>query len=251
MATAQSRRPPKEIEYPTSDGKPMAETEDHRELMIDTIRALQMHPPTANRFYVSGNLLMYYERGDKRKHVSPDVFAVEGLPTHRRLYYLVWVEGKPPDVVFELTSKSTKREDQTKKFELYRDVLRVTEYFLFDPHGDYLKPRLKGFRLVRGDYEPIQPRADGSLFSEVLGLILEVHGNVLRLRDPSTGELLPTPEEARHRAEAERARAETERFRAEAAQHAAEAALSRAEAEKEALRRELDELRRRKVGDSE
>ena len=236
MATAQSHRRPKEVEYPTSDGKPIAETEDHRELMIDTIRALQMHPPTASRFYVSGNLLMYYKRGDKRKHVSPDVFAVEGLPTHRRLYYLVWVEGKAPDVVFELTSKSTKREDQKKKFELYRDVLKVTEYFLFDPHGDYLKPRLKGFRLVRGDYEPIQPRADGSLFSEVLGLILEVHGNVLRLRDPVSGELLPTPEEARHRAEA--------------AQHKAEAALSRAEAEKESLRRELEELRRKRV-DSE
>jgi len=203
-------------------------------------------------------LLMYYERGDKRKHVSPDVFAVEGLPTHRRLYYLLWVEGKAPDVVFELTSRSTKREDQKKKYELYRDVLRVTEYFLFDPHGDYLKPRLKGFRLVRGDYEPVQPRADGSLFCEVLGLILEVHGNVMRLRDPGTGELLPTPEEARHHAEAarlkeeaNRIRAEADRAQAEAAQHSAEAALSRSEAEKEALRRELEELRRQKAGDSE
>ena len=222
MATHVQSKP---IEYPTSDGKPMAETEDHRDLLIDTIRTLQLHPPTARRFYVSGNLLMYYEEGNKRKHVSPDVFAVEGLSTDEsRLYYLTWVEGKTPDVIFELTSKSTKREDQVKKFELYRDVLKVKEYILFDPHGDYLKPRLKGFRLIRGEYEPIKPRADGSLLCKVLGLILEAHGNVLRFRDPATGELLPTPEEARERAEV---------------------AQLRAEAEAELLRRENEALRRR------
>src|SRR5262249_41241214 len=167
MATHVQSKP---VEYPTSDGKPMAETEHHRDLMIDSIRTLQLHPPTARRFYVSGNLLMYYEEGNKRKHVSPDIFAVAGLSAdNTRLYALTWIEGKTPDVVIELTSKSTKREDQTKKFELYRDRLKVKEYILFDPYGDYLKPRLKGFRLAGSEYEPIQPQADGSILSEVLG----------------------------------------------------------------------------------
>jgi Uma2 family endonuclease len=252
MATAQSDKLRKEVEYPTSDGKPMAETEHHRDLMIDSIRTLQLHPPTARRFYVSGNLLMYYEEGNKRKHVSPDIFAVEVLPSeHRRHYYLTWVEGKNPDVIIELTSKSTKREDQTKKFELYRDRLLVKEHILFDSYGDYLKPRLKGFRLIDGDYVPIPPRADGSILSEVLGLILEVHDNTLRFRDPTTGELLPTSEAARRIAAFARREAEATRSRAEAAQAQAEAALSQAEAEKEALRRELEELRRKMTNPGE
>lgn len=255
MATRVQSKP---IEYPTSDGKPMAETEHHRDLMIDSIRTLQLHPPTARRFYVSGNLLMYYEEGNKRKHISPDIFAVEGLSSEpRRLYYLTWIEGKTPDVIVELTSKSTKREDQTKKFELYRDRLKVKEYILFDPYGDYLKPRLKGFRLIDGDYVPIPPRVDGSIVSEVLGLILEVRGDVLRFRDPTTGRLLPTPEEARDRAELERRIAEAEarttkaelraeqeaRLHEQAELRAEHEARLRAEAEVRALRLENELLR--------
>ena len=65
--------------------------------------------------------------------------------------YLVWKEGKTPDVVIEITSKTTRREDQTKKRALYRDVLKVPEYFQFDPREEYLKPSLQGHRLVEGE----------------------------------------------------------------------------------------------------
>ena len=73
--------------------------------------------------------------------------SCRGIAKKQRENYLIWEEGKAPDLVIELTSKSTKREDQQKKRELYRDVLRVSEYFLFDPTEDYLKPPLQGFRL--------------------------------------------------------------------------------------------------------
>ena len=76
MATVSSRVDHPAVDYPTSDGRPMAETEDHRDLLFDSIYTLKMHPRTARQFYVSGNLLMYYEEGNKHKHVSPDVFAV-------------------------------------------------------------------------------------------------------------------------------------------------------------------------------
>src|SRR4029077_21259576 len=79
MATVTSRRKRAVIDYPTSDGRLMAETEDHRDLMIDLIRTLKMHRRTARRCYVSGNLLMYYEEGNKHRHVAPDVFAVRGV----------------------------------------------------------------------------------------------------------------------------------------------------------------------------
>ena len=47
--------------YPESDGKPMAETESHRDIMIDFIQMLKHHFRHVNDAYVSGNLLMYYE----------------------------------------------------------------------------------------------------------------------------------------------------------------------------------------------
>jgi Uma2 family endonuclease len=244
MATVSSRVDRPAVDYPTSDGRPMAETEDHRDLLFDSIYTLKMHPRTARQFYVSGNLLMYYEEGNKRKHVSPDVFAVRGISKRRRKYYLVWEEAKAPDFILELTSKSTRREDLKEKFALYRDTLKVQEYFLFDPHQEYLKPQLQGYRLVHGDYEPIKP-VSGRLPSEVLGLHLEAQGSVVRFYDPATGRWLPTPEQARQKEAAARKKEAAARRRAEAQRDQAETARLELATENERLRRELDALRGR------
>ena len=213
---------PKKIEYPTSDGKPMAETDFHRDLMTDLIKTLQDFYADDPMAYVSGNLLLFYEEGNKRRHISPDVFVVRGVPKHPRLHYLLWEEGKGPDLVIELTSSSTRREDRTTKRDLYRDVLKVAEYFLFDPFGDYLKPQFQGFRLVDGAYAPIDSVAD-RLPSAVTGLHLEGDGKDLRLFHPALGRWLPTP--------AERIAMETD------ARLAAEADNQRLRAEIEALKR--------------
>lgn len=201
--------------YPTSDGMPMAETDDHRQLMVDLIGTLQDRHAADPEVYASGNLLLFYEEGNRRQHVAPDVFVVFGVPRHPpRLNYIVWEEGKAPDVVIELTSKTTRKEDQEKKLALYRDVLRVPEYFLFDPTRDYLRPPLQGFRLAGDRYEPIESVA-GRLPSVVLNLHLEQGGKQLRLFDPATGLRLPTRDETRQRAEAEneRLRQELEELR--------------------------------------
>jgi Uma2 family endonuclease len=237
MATVSRWRPTSEIVYPTRDGKPMAETELHMGDMIDTIQVLQDHFADRPNVYVWGNLLLYYEEGNPRKHVSPDVLVALGVPREpKRDHYLVWKEGKAPDLVAEITSKSTKREDQTKKLAIYRDILKVLEYFLFDPTEDYLDPPLQGYRLIDGEYVRIEPVA-GRLPSEVLGLHLERDGTKLRLFDPATGLRLPTRLEARQAAEQ---RAAEERQRAEAA----ETAQHRLAEENERLRREIEALRR-------
>src|SRR5207249_7592991 len=118
-----------------------------RDLMVMLIETLKAFYRDSPRTYVSGNLLLFYEQGNKRRHVSPDVFVVKGVPKHDRPNYLVWEEGKGPDLVIELTSSSTRREDVKKKFLLYQDTLKVKEYFLFDPLEDYLDPSLRGYRL--------------------------------------------------------------------------------------------------------
>lgn len=191
--------------YPTSDGRPMAETDWHRILMVELIQTLSARYADRPDVYVSGNLLVFYRPADRRKHLSPDCFVVFGVPKHNRLNYLTWEEGKGPDVVIELTSKTTRREDVETKFELYRDVLKVKEYFLFDPFEDYLTPSMQGFRLRAEAYQPIRPKA-GRLPSRLLGLHLERDGENLRLWNPDTGAWLPTPEEREAALEAEVAR---------------------------------------------
>src|SRR5207244_1519068 len=107
--------------------------------------------------------------------------------------YQVWREGKGPDVVIEVTSRSTARVDQRRKFDLYRDVLKVQEYFLFDPREKTLAgASLNGFRLVEGEYQFI-PKTGGRLVSAVLGLHLESSGGQLRLHEPRRAGYLLTP----------------------------------------------------------
>jgi Uma2 family endonuclease len=220
----------------------MAETDVHRQIMMDLIATLQAHFAADPLVYVSGDLLLFYEEGNKRRHVAPDVFVVRGVPNHMRDNYLLWLEGKGPDIVIEVTSKTTRREDQTKKRVLYRDVLRVPEYFQFDPTEDYLRPPFQGDRLVNGNYEAIEPIA-GRLPSAVLGLHLERAGTDLRLFDPTTGRRLLNPREQAAEAVA---RATEAQARATEAQIRAVGA----EAENERLRQELEELRRRLSGSS-
>jgi Uma2 family endonuclease len=192
----------------------MAETDWHRKLMAIVIDILSHWYADDPDVYVSGNLLIFYEPGDKRRHVSPDCFVVKGVPKGDRPNYLVWEEGKGPDVVIELTSKTTKAEDLRKKPDLYRDRLGVREYFLFDPTEDYLNPSLQGFRRVKDEFRPIKPIA-GRLPSKVLGLHLERERQMLRLWNPATGQWLPTAEEreAAAQRESERLRQELEALR--------------------------------------
>jgi Uma2 family endonuclease len=224
MATVPRPQRARAIEYPSGDGKPVAETEVHLRDMIDTIQVLDDQFVAQPNVYVGGNLLLYYEEGNPRKHVSPDVLVALDVPKRPpRDYYLVWKEAKAPDFILEITSKSTRNEDMKQKFAIYRDILRVAEYFLFDPTEDYLDPPLQGFRLARGEYARIKPIA-GRLPSRVLGLQFEHDGAKLRLINPATGERLLTPREGRE---------------------AAEAAQRRLADEKERLRPELEALRRR------
>ena len=229
MATTPSTRVRDQIVYPTRDGRPMGESDVHRDRMFDLIQMLQDHFAADPMVCVSGNLLIFYEPGNKRKHVAPDVFVVRGVPKRERDNYLVWEEGRGPDLIIELTSRSTRHEDQVKKFELYRDVLRVSEYFLFDPRAEYLKPPLQGHRLIDGQYVRIEPVA-GRLPSVVLGLELEAVGNQLRFYNPATGRYLPTPRETSREAEAARQQAEAARQQAEAARQQEAAGRQEAEA---------------------
>lgn len=240
--------------YPSSDGKPMAETQRHGNQMLYNISTLTVYFKDRPDVYVAGNNFIYYEEGNPKARVSPDTYVIFGVGNRERDSYLVWKEGgKLPDIVFEVTSKKTRREDTDRKRPLY-EKMRVSEYVMFDPTGDYLNPRLQGFRLENGVYVPLE-RVDDRLYSEMLGLYVVQHGDRMRFYDPRKGEWLPTFEEQAERVEqavrhAEQAvrHAEQEAWRAEQEARRAEQEArraDRAEAELARLRAEMEALRRR------
>src|SRR5215211_5647518 len=241
-----------EIEYPTSDGRPMAESNLHRKVMADLIAALERHFLDDPLAWAGGNFLLYFEKGNPRASVSPDVVLVRGIEKWDRPLYKLWEEGRPPDFVIEVTSSSTRREDLSKKKDLY-ERLGVSEYFLFDPTGDYLNPRLQGYRLEQGRYIRLAQEPDGSLPSRITNLRLQPEGLNLRLTDSRTGEkLLWIAEEtvarevAERKAEEEAAARQAAEQRATEAERKAEAATaerSRLEEELASLRAELERKR--------
>ena len=191
---------PPAVEYPCSDGQPMAETEFQLIPLIDAISALRSHFAGREDVYVVGNMFLYYQEGNPRAVVAPDLFAVVGAPKHWRHTYKLWEEPKAPDFVLEVTSRSTRKVDQGRKRDIYAS-LGVGEYWLFDPTGDWLAPRLQGLRLHEGGYRPMPsvPTVDGGLLlhSEALGLDVRLEaGEVLRFHDPATGQDLLSYEES-------------------------------------------------------
>lgn len=253
------------VEYPEADGRPMAETDLHRDLMFYIINLLRRYF-NGQQVYVSGNLLLYYEEGNPRKSVAPDCFVVWGVAPHRRNIYKLWEEGQAPQVVFEVTSKTTQREDQLHKMAIYAQ-LGVEEYYLYDPTADYLDPPLLGYQRVGGGFVPMQPQNQelvlgGLTFppepgeppeyvSPLLGLRLALdEDNILRFFDLQTGQRLLTDEEARLQAEEqarqaeEQARQAEEQVRlAEEQARLAEERAAQVEAENARLREELARLR--------
>ncbi|HKV07108.1 MAG TPA: Uma2 family endonuclease, partial [Thermoanaerobaculia bacterium] len=145
--------------------------------------------------------------------------------------------------IIEVTSESTRKQDLVKRDRYQR--LGVEEYFLFDPLGDYLHPRLQGYRLQGGRYQPLKPAApDGSLESQTTGLTLQIEGERLRLIDTATGEKVLWADEQ----SAELKRTKEQVLREAEARRAAEEEVARererADREAEARRTLEEELAR-------
>ena len=107
------------IHYPSSDGKPMAENDAQRNAILYGIGALKRHFRDRRNVYVSGDLLIYYEEGNPRVSIAPDVFVVFGVEKRERLNYKLWEEGRAPSFVLEVASPSTWRDDLGRKRSVY------------------------------------------------------------------------------------------------------------------------------------
>jgi Uma2 family endonuclease len=181
------------VDYPETDGKPMAESDLHIEWLITIVQRLKRFF-AGGRVYVAGNLLIYYQEGDPTKSVAPDTFVVKNCKPGGRKTFKIWKERRKPNFVMETTSDSTRREDSGKKKRIYAH-LEVADYFLYDPTGDWLKPPLQGYRLVDGVYEAIPLDAEGGIVSQELGVRFVLENGELAMFDVQTGQRLRSQEE--------------------------------------------------------
>jgi Uma2 family endonuclease len=228
-------------------------------LLVHLIRRVMAEQERTD-FFAGGDIFVYYsveqarevaqeeaEHLEKRAFRGPDIFWVNGVDgARKREIWIAWEEdGRLPDMIVELLSPSTAKNDRTVKKDLYARVFGTAEYYLYDPQSR----KLEGLRLSRrGVYRPLLPDAQGRLWSEQLGVSLGPWHGVwegekaewVRLFRPD-GSLVPTGtegERAEHqRAEAEHQRAEAESQRAEAESQRAEAESQRADAAEAELAR--------------
>jgi Uma2 family endonuclease len=220
------------MELPTEDSEPL-ETSWHRSEINLLIESLKMHWRGRQDFYVGGNMFIYFtfKQAQKPFYRGPDFFVVLDVDgSYSRDAWVVWEEdGRYPDLIIELLSRSTAEEDLTTKKDLYERVFRTPEYFCYNPDTRVLR----GWRLMNAEYEEIKASEHGWLWSERLGLwlglwegrYLEEYRVWLRFYNAS-GELVLTfgeaeqkqAEQERQRAEQEHQQAEQERQRAEQAE---------------------------------
>ena len=164
--------PPSSKNLIYEDGIPM-ETDWHRaamNLLIEIIAYFWRH---RKDFYVGGNMFVYFDPDQikKRNFRGPDFFVVNGVADSSRWRdaWVLWEEdGLAPSIVIELTSSSTEADDKGPKKEIYEQILRVPEYFCYNPQTT----ELVGWRLQAGDYVKLQPDEQGRLWSEELELSL-------------------------------------------------------------------------------
>ena len=177
-----------DIIYPSSDGEPVAETYIHLYAILTTLEVLKQYL-SGQQATVLANQFMYYSQGLPRMRVAPDVMVIFDVEPGGRDNYKIWEEKEVPQVIFEMTSPGTKNQDQEFKKTLY-EQLGVKEYWLFDPKGEWITEKLKGYRLRNNIYEIIEDNC-----SEPLQLKLKVEGQLIGFYRKDTGEKLLIPKE--------------------------------------------------------
>lgn len=239
-------------ELPSTDGLPMPESTVQGPPLRYTVSALDWvfkarRPGTC----VAGDLFVYSEgRPDaegrvRPETVAPDVLVAFGVGERLRDSYVMWQEDKPPDFVMEIASESTWKRDRDEKPARYAS-LGVGEYFLYDPVGGRLEPRLQGYALHGGRYRRLREERLGNgergVCSPVLGLCAWLRGprQELRWYDPVTGRNLEDYDEAKAGRDAAEERTVVAEDRARAAEDRARAA----EAEVAALLAQVRRLQR-------
>lgn len=196
MSLAKDLTSADDIIFPPGDlysDEPPVETDLHLRQIILLLQCLDWWWRSRDDYFATGNLTIYYSPRQLKSEDfrGPDFFVVLGTERKTRKSWVVWQEdGKYPNIIVELLSQSTAATDRGLKKQIYQDTFRTPDYFWFDP--DSLE--FAGFRLIGGQYKPIQPNPQNWLWSQQLELYLGIHQQKLRFFT-AEGLLVLTPEE--------------------------------------------------------
>ncbi|MBM4369547.1 MAG: Uma2 family endonuclease, partial [Deltaproteobacteria bacterium] len=166
---------PARVEYPDSDGEPMADNTEQWDDMVKIKENLDRLLPAA---FVGGDLLWYPVEGDPKTRIAPDALVALGRPKGRRGSYMQWEENhQPPDVVIEIWSPRNRFPHQVQKLRFY-DRFGVQEFWCWD-----LVERLfSAFVRRDGTLEPVDTSEGWT--SPLLGVRFEVVGGELNVYAP-------------------------------------------------------------------
>ena len=192
------------INYPESDGKPMADNTKQFHWITVIKQNLDWLFAQDPQVFIAGDLFWYPVEGRPNIVTAPDVLVVFGRPKGDRGSYKQWEENNiAPQVVFEILSPSNSKTEMEKKLIFY-DRYGVDEYYIYDPdrqqlegwlRGDndsleniptifnWVSPRL-GIRFEQSEQELKLYRPDGTPFhsyNEINSLLLEERQRADRL----------------------------------------------------------------------
>ena len=162
------------VDLPIEDGEPL-ESNSHRMAMTALIHSLKHAYADRPDVFIGGNMFVYFSQYQLKNtdYRGPDFFVVlDTIKNDDREAWYTWEEGgRTPNMVIELLSKTTRAYDLTEKKSIYEQTLKTEDYFVFDPlYPDYFR----GWHLVNGRYQELQPNENGWLWAESLGLWIGV-----------------------------------------------------------------------------
>ncbi len=218
---ARPRRP--EIEYPDSDGQPMAENTLQFEWIVTIKGGMDELFRDNPDVFVAGDLLWYPVEGNNRLRVAPDVLVAFGRPKGYRGSYKQWVEDNlAPQVVFEVLSPGNRVAEMIDKFRFY-ERHGVEEYYVYDPDEGVLTAWIRDNGELRKIDEPI------GWTSPRLGVRFEMEGVDLRIIRPD-GRVFANYLDLCSQRDAAQKQADAAQKQADAAQKQADAAQKQADA---------------------
>lgn len=149
------------LDYPESDGKPMADNTRQLHWIVKLYSNLEALFAERADVFVGGNQFWFPREGEPDTKQAPDVYVVFGRPKGDRPSYKQWEEGGVPmTVAFEILSPANDVMEMDDKQAFYEDY-GVEEYYLFDPEKNVLKVFMRRgevFRRVRPVDGFVSPR---------------------------------------------------------------------------------------------
>ena len=119
-AVAEASPEPDDIEYPERSWT--AQSVSHGDAVAQAKMALRSHFRDRPDVLVAMELAVYYQRGNNRVWLQPDVQVVFEVSPKDHPSYRIWKEGKAPDFVLEVASPSTADRDAEAKAEEYARI---------------------------------------------------------------------------------------------------------------------------------